>query len=40
VPADVSAQLGFSVPGAFSRWHRGRFGFSARSRRAVSRAQA
>jgi len=40
VPADVSALLGFSAPGAFSRWHRGRFGVAARSRRAAPRAQA
>jgi len=29
---EVSALLGFSAPSAFSRWHRNRFGASARSR--------
>jgi len=38
--AEVSALLGFSAPSAFSRWHRGRFGVAARSRRAPPRAQA
>jgi len=31
--ADVSALLGFSAPSAFARWHRARFGVSARSLR-------
>jgi AraC-like DNA-binding protein len=30
---EVSALLGFSAPSAFARWHRSRFGVSARTRR-------
>ncbi|HET7525031.1 MAG TPA: AraC family transcriptional regulator ligand-binding domain-containing protein [Burkholderiaceae bacterium] len=37
--ADLSALLGFSAPSAFARWHRARFGVSARSLRSPARGQ-
>jgi AraC-like DNA-binding protein len=36
----VAALLGFSAPGNFSRWHRARFGTSARAGRATRAAAA
>jgi len=36
--AEVSALLGFSAPSAFARWHRARFGVSARSLRSPARS--